>query len=119
MSIAEKFELFYFWYCFDMAKANFFSFILSSIVVLSIVHQTQADICDLCDCNKCDSSDVQDAFKCSEKIDEYYICDSNSEKLIESDQTIINLDNIQWPSKNTSISAAFNNLKLTYLSKYV
>lgn len=92
-----------------------FPWLSFSLIAILLITATRSDICDQCMCAECDSviencsNDV-----ISTNIDEIYICDGRNEKF--SNQTI-NLNNIQWPRRNVSISASFNNLNITYLTK--
>lgn len=83
--------------------------------LILFVNHIKADICDLCICSECDSLNTTEN-SCSSDVDEFYLCDGNSEQFTKLNYTI-DLNAVQWPNKNVLISAAFNHLKLTYLSK--
>lgn len=84
-------------------------------LLIWVIVTVNADICDLCVCKKsvCDGSTL-----CSPDFDKIYCCDGNQKVWRKFNQTI-ELDNIEWPSENCTVTVSFNNLKLTYLTKWV
>lgn len=86
------------------------------LIVLTLIKSSESDICDWC---RCEDQSVQlsennaTARAYSQAI---YKCDGNDERLSKLNKTI-ELDSIQWAGANATISAYFNNLKFTYLSK--
>lgn len=77
------------------------------IVVIVMISLIRGDICDVCTCtrNVCDSTKYSFCFN---NVEEFFTCNGGDG---------IDLNSIQWPNRNITVSMKFNDFKLTYLTK--
>lgn len=89
------------------------------MILCVIISCVKSDICDFCICTKSDCEPAIDnsTKECFDQIDEFFNCNANDQTFKMSQQTF-DINSIQWPHRNTTVSARFNNFKLTYLTKY-
>lgn len=81
------------------------------VIFFALVSWIQCDICDICVCIK-NECNVSNSPSCSNRYEEYFVCDGNEKK-----QQNIDLNTIQWPNRQINASMTFNNFKLSYLTK--
>lgn len=86
---------------------------LSIVIWFASISLIRGDICDICVCSKrnCEPAKDDSASACFDQFEEYFSCDG-----LEPHPPL-DLNSIQWPNRNGSVSATFNNFKLTYLTK--
>lgn len=94
-------------------------FVIKVVILCVIISCVKSDICDFCTCTKSDCEPAIDnsTKECFDQIDEFFNCNANDQTFKMSQQTF-DINSIQWPHRNTTVSARFNNFKLTYLTKY-
>lgn len=86
------------------------------IVIVSMFNsRVYGDICDICVCKKSNGEDDSDG-SYFDGVEEFFSCNGIEQNTKETHQPI-DLNSIPWPSRNGSVSARFNNFKLTYLTK--
>lgn len=93
--------------------------VIKVLILCVIISRVKSDICDFCTCTKndCEPAIDNSTKEYSDEIDEFFNCNANDQTFKMSQQTF-DINSIQWPHRNTTVSARFNNFKLTYLTKY-
>lgn len=87
---------------------------ITTVFVILLSTWIKGDICDYCVCKKSDCEPKISMDECHDQVDEQFMCDGNE---VREDQQTLNLNSIQWPIRNNTVSAHFNNFKLAYLTK--
>lgn len=92
--------------------------LLSMVIWCAVISWISGDICDICVCTSsdCEPANSDSNNVCSDDVEEFFACDGIENNFNETHQRI-DLNSIQWPNRNITVSARFNNFKLTYLSK--
>lgn len=90
--------------------------LITAVFVILLSTWIRGDICDYCVCTKSDCEPANGITKseCHDQVDEQYLCDGSE---VRDDQSTLNLNSIQWPNRNNTVSVHFNNFKLAYLTK--
>lgn len=93
------------------------SIIISIVIVAMIISLVCGDFCDICVCTKT-SELTQNYLEVtnSQQIDEFYFCNGLEQKTKETNQEV-DLNSVQWPRRNGSVSAQFNNFRIAYLTE--
>lgn len=93
-------------------------FVMKIVILFALIWRVKCDICDFCACMKSDCAPAVDNTTnvCFNQIDEIFACNGN-EQTFKMNQQPFDINSIQWPRRNTTISARFNHFNLTYLTK--
>lgn len=86
-----------------------FGFCLNAILLMTLFVSIYGDLCDQCSCVS--KSVIEN---CTNEI---IICDGTNEKIQKLNLSVFSLTGIQWPRRNVSISASFNHLNISHLTK--
>lgn len=92
--------------------------LLPLMIWFAAISSISGDICDICVCtpNDCEPTNSDSNTECSVDVEEFFICDGAEDNPNETHQRL-DLNSLQWPNRNITVSARFNHFKLTYLSK--
>lgn len=93
--------------------------LLLIVIGFMMISQISGDICDICVCTStdCEPAKNDTGNACSDAADEFFACDGVRNDDVDETHQPIDLNSIQWPKRNTTVSARFNHFKLTYLTK--
>lgn len=85
------------------------------VILLAAISWIKCDICDICECteNECSGNRTESQCAFVADINEVFKCNG----IDRENRPILDLNTIQWPMRNTTVAASFNQFKLTYLTK--